>query len=232
MNQVKKAIPHLLTLSNMTLGTLALVFLLVDQNLEAVLWCVGIAAVLDVFDGAAARALGVSGPLGKELDSLADVVSFGVVPALVLAWVGTGFGPGWLAEPAGWGPLLIAPASALRLARFNLDEEQATYFKGLPTPANALFVLLWAYAAAEVSWLQEPMLVAGVGVLSALALNSPFPLLSLKGLKEKARLWLGLVGLWIAFFVLLGTTALPFLVPLYFVYSILFFKPRSHEIPR
>ena len=232
MIQVKKALPHLLTLSNMTLGTLATVYLLVDQNLHAVLWCIGIAAVLDVFDGAVARALGVSGPLGKELDSLADVVSFGVVPALVLAWLGTGFSPGWITEPAGWGPLLIAPASALRLARFNLDEEQATYFKGLPTPANALFVLLWAYTAQDIMWLNEPWLIATVGIMSALALNSPFALLSLKGLKEKARLWLGLVALWIAFFAVLHTTALPFLVPLYFVYSILFFKPHTHEIPR
>jgi len=102
-------------------------------------------AIFDFFDGMAARALGISSPIGKELDSLADIVTFGVAPsAMVFQLFGLVQYPDWLSSLASYFPytaFLIAAFSALRLAKFNLDERQTTSFIGLPTPANALF---WA----------------------------------------------------------------------------------------
>lgn len=100
-------------------------------------------AVFDFFDGMAARALHISSPIGKELDSLADVVTFGVAPsAMVFQLFGLVQYPEWLSFASSWLPytaFLMAAFSALRLAKFNLDTRQITSFIGLPTPANALF---------------------------------------------------------------------------------------------
>lgn len=100
-------------------------------------------AVFDFFDGMAARALHISSPIGKELDSLADVVTFGVAPsAMVFQLFGLVQYPDWLSFASSWFPytaFLMAAFSALRLAKFNLDTRQTTSFIGLPTPANALF---------------------------------------------------------------------------------------------
>ena len=106
----------------------------------------GLAAVFDFFDGAAARLLHAPSPLGQELDSLADLVSFGVAPAMLLyhnlqLWTGSWGLPGVA--------LFIPAMGALRLAKFNLDDSQATEFKGLPIPANAIF---WIGATA---WMQS-----------------------------------------------------------------------------
>ncbi len=100
-------------------------------------------AVFDFFDGMVARLLGVSSPIGKELDSLADVVTFGVAPsAMLFQLYGAVQYPEWLQPLQSYSPYLafiMAAFSALRLAKFNLDDRQTTSFIGLPTPANALF---------------------------------------------------------------------------------------------
>ena len=104
-----------------------------------------IGAVFDFFDGMSARLLGVSSPMGKELDSLADDVTFGVAPAtMVFFELGVMDYPSWLESLRPVLPFfayVMAAFSALRLAKFNLDERQTSSFIGLPTPANALF---WA----------------------------------------------------------------------------------------
>ena len=97
-------------------------------------------AVFDFFDGMVARLLHVSSPIGKELDSLADVVTFGVAPSVMLCmWQGLLMQNLGLPSFLMFLPLLMAAFSALRLAKFNLDERQTMGFIGLPTPANALF---------------------------------------------------------------------------------------------
>jgi len=143
-------------------------------------------AVFDFFDGMAARALGISSPIGKELDSLADVVTFGVAPSAMLFQL---FGlveyPSWLAPAASWLPytaFIMAAFSALRLAKFNLDTRQTTSFIGLPTPANALF---WSsLIVAELPWLASPRFNAMWLFLFMLAasflLISELPLFALK----------------------------------------------------
>lgn len=144
-------------------------------------------AVFDFFDGFAARLLGVSGPMGKELDSLADVITFGFAPAVLAVSLLLRVVPqeGALGYVAFTG-FLIAPFSALRLAKFNIDTRQAMGFLGLPTPANALF---WSSVAVTMSrysdWVMAhtdvvlPMLLCFVA-LSCWILVSEVPMFALK----------------------------------------------------
>ena len=133
MSFVKRNIPNAITSLNLLCGCIALVF--TGQGvLYIASWFVIAAAVADFFDGMAARLLNVKSPIGKELDSLADVVSFGVVPGLMLVSL--------IHDPIFcWIGLLVPVFAAIRLAKFNIDERQTTYFIGLPSPANALFII-------------------------------------------------------------------------------------------
>jgi len=138
---LKKHIPNFITSINVFFGSLAILAALQDR-LILVLWCVGIALVADFLDGFAARLLGVSGPMGKELDSLADMVSFGLLPG-VLAYkllLAQNIGGGEFFKWAFFG-FLIVVFSAIRLAKFNLDTRQTENFIGLATPANTMFFL-------------------------------------------------------------------------------------------
>lgn len=141
-NFVTKHIPNTLTSCNLISGCIATVFAL-NANYGMALAFIIIGAVFDFFDGMSARLLGVSSPIGKELDSLADDVTFGVAPSsMIFSLLLTLDKPEVLAPVESVVPYLafiMAAFSALRLAKFNLDERQATLFIGMPTPANALF---------------------------------------------------------------------------------------------
>lgn len=141
-NLITKHIPNTLTSCNLISGCIATVFAL-NANYGMALAFIIIGAVFDFFDGMGARLLGVSSPIGKELDSLADDVTFGVAPSsMIFTLLLTIDKPDALAPVAQYVPYLafiMAAFSALRLAKFNLDERQTTSFIGLPTPANALF---------------------------------------------------------------------------------------------
>lgn len=143
-NCITKNIPNSITCCNLISGCVAVTFALTGEYVMAFLFIV-IGAVFDFFDGMSARLLGVSSPIGKELDSLADDVTFGVAPAaMVFSLLCTLEYPSFLQPFADYIPytaFLMAAFAALRLAKFNLDERQGTSFIGLPTPANALF---WA----------------------------------------------------------------------------------------
>lgn len=135
-------IPNLLTLSNLMCGSFAALSALVYDNLEWAFWFVIMAAVFDFFDGFAARLLRQSSPIGVQLDSLADMISFGFVPAAVLYAMTTQSLGGEEPLPhyaCAFASFLLAAFSALRLAKFNIDDSQHEEFCGLPTPANALF---------------------------------------------------------------------------------------------
>ena len=140
-NIVTKHIPNTLTSCNLISGCIAIVFAL-SANYTMALTFIVVGAVFDFFDGMSARLLGVSSPIGKELDSLADVVTFGVAPSsMIYTLLLTLSKSGWN-ETLAFVPyvaFVMAAFSALRLAKFNLDERQTTSFIGLPTPANALF---------------------------------------------------------------------------------------------
>jgi CDP-diacylglycerol---serine O-phosphatidyltransferase len=161
MQQIRNAIPNLLTLGNLACGLVAIV-LLMDRPLEPksvawIGWLMVGAMAFDFADGFVARALKATSPIGKELDSLSDLVSFGVLPGLmvyaILKWemnteVLANWVPGYHAAPLPtWKlllpfiGLLIPLFSAYRLAKFNVDTRQSYGFLGLPTPANALLFL-------------------------------------------------------------------------------------------
>ncbi len=139
---MKKHFPNTITCCNLISGCIATGCAFHSHFFWAVIWIV-IGAVFDFFDGMSARALGVSSPIGKELDSLADVVTFGVAPSAILfrlfcqVHYPEMLMP--LREVIPYTAFIMAAFSALRLAKFNLDERQTTQFIGLPTPANALF---------------------------------------------------------------------------------------------
>lgn len=141
-NFITKNIPNTITCCNLVSGCIATSFAYTNRPEMALLWIV-IGAVFDFFDGMSARLLGVSSPIGKELDSLADDVTFGVAPAtMVFAELSVMDYPQFLEPLCGILPYfayIMAAFAALRLAKFNLDTRQATSFIGLPTPANALF---------------------------------------------------------------------------------------------
>jgi CDP-diacylglycerol--serine O-phosphatidyltransferase len=145
---IKNQIPNLLTLSNLFCGCLAIKYAF-EWDLVMAAYLVGLAAVFDFFDGFAARLLKVSGEMGKQLDSLADMVSFGVVPGVVMFQVLklSSFIHVFryneniyeALDSLTYVAFLIPVFSAYRLAKFNIDTRQTDKFIGLPTPANAIF---------------------------------------------------------------------------------------------
>ena len=146
---IKKHIPNMLTVGNLLSGSLAIVFTLHSGRPEVAMWLIVLAAVFDFFDGMVARLLGVSSPIGKDLDSLADVVSFGLAPAVLAFHALDGLEAGnYLA----YGVFIIPAFAALRLAKFNNDTRQTTSFRGLPVPSNALF---WLGATSAIPSLGE-----------------------------------------------------------------------------
>ena len=183
---MKRHIPNIITCCNLLSGCVAIYFAFTCSAKLALLWII-IGAVFDFFDGMAARLLGVSSPIGKELDSLADVVTFGVAPSTIV-FSELGALPALPASLHILSPYLpfaafiIAAFSALRLAKFNIDTRQATSFIGLPTPANALF---WgSFIVSQGSWLERtswsPALILALIAISSWLLVCELPMFSLK----------------------------------------------------
>ena len=140
--QLKKHIPNTITCCNLLSGCVSAMFAFEGMYLPAFV-CIIVGAVFDFFDGLTARALKVSSPIGKELDSLADIITFGLAPAvMVFSWLRECADANLCISAASIVPFsafLLVAFSALRLAKFNVDERQTSSFIGLPTPANALF---------------------------------------------------------------------------------------------
>ena len=145
---IKAVVPNSITLGNLACGITGIVLTFHTNMLGAAI-CMVLAAVLDFFDGLAARALGVSGEFGKQLDSLADMTTFGVLPGIMLfQYISIGYGEYFI--PIEERPLahvlleftgfIYALFAALRLAQFNISENQSDSFIGVPSPAAALFV--------------------------------------------------------------------------------------------
>jgi CDP-diacylglycerol---serine O-phosphatidyltransferase len=140
---LKKQIPNLFTCANLFCGCIALLAI-ADLQLWIASYMIFLCALLDLFDGLSARLLNVQTAFGKELDSLADVVSFGVVPAFIMIGLMSHgelvHAVNFLSKPIYFLPLLIAVFSAIRLAKFNLDTRQTNSFIGLPTPSNSILI--------------------------------------------------------------------------------------------
>lgn len=146
---------------------------------------IGIGALADFFDGFSARKLKAYSSLGKELDSLSDLVSFGVAPALLVFHVLDAAG----AEPwLKWCMLIVPAMAALRLARFNIDTRQTSFFIGMPVPANAIFWIgFCALACGGAGFLLLPTIFLPVVIVEAWLMMSSFKLLSLKFHDYKPR---------------------------------------------
>lgn len=177
---LKAQLPNFITLLNLLSGVLGILWVLEGQPLYGAYFVI-LSATFDFFDGFAARWLKVQSDMGKELDSLADVVSFGVLPGILLysltkSQTEASFLP--------YCTLIIPMLSAYRLAKFNLDTRQSDRFLGLPTPANALLLTTIPYLAArwpELSpWLSSPIALVVIAWLTSLLLVAELPLIALK----------------------------------------------------
>lgn len=186
MNPIKRNIPNSITCINLLAGCMAIVAgsrgVVQMWGLPAYQWAfifIAIGAVADFLDGFAARALHAYSELGKELDSLCDLITFGVAPAIIVLnlLLTLGLDP-WVA----WTALLIPVAGAIRLARFNLDTRQSTTFIGLPIPANAIFWIGFSalFAQDGVEFLSTWYWFLPILLIECWLMNSPFKMFSLK----------------------------------------------------
>ena len=222
---MSKHIPNLLTISNLICGCTAL-YLSFQGELVFTAYLIGIATIFDFMDGAAARLLNISNPIGKQLDSLSDMVSFGLVPGSVVFHL--------LEESTlsqfSFIALLIPIFSALRLAKFNVDENQNENFIGLPTPANCLvFVsipLITTFnSESTIAYLFEiPEILLIITILMSLALVSKINIFSLKfkNLKfQDNKFKFLLITISIILLTCLEFSAIPIIILLYLIISIL-----------
>jgi CDP-diacylglycerol--serine O-phosphatidyltransferase len=237
----KEMIPNWLTLLNLFCGSLALVAVF-QHHFGTAFLLLFIGGWADFFDGAVARALGVHSPIGKELDSLADMVSFGLVPGAMLYTlldIGTGgahdpaTGINWVAAPA----FVLTLFSCLRLAKFNVDTRQADDFIGLATPSCTIFMtgltLMYrndTFGLGE--WLTKPLVIYPIVLIFSYLLISEIRMFSFK-LKSKA--WKGneqrfsFVILSLVLLAFLKEAALPIAIIIYILMALLWPVPQIQK---
>lgn len=178
---VVRHIPNSITSMNLLSGVMGVIFTLKGRP-DIAFPLMLAAAVFDFCDGLAARLLHAYSDIGKELDSLADMVSFGVLPSLMLYKAKDGVTPAWIA----FIPLFLAAMSALRLAKFNIDERQSLNFIGLPTPSAAMICGSLAYFISRTpdgilaGWARGPIFIPLVAIVLGLLLVSEIPMFGMK----------------------------------------------------
>ncbi|WP_420400320.1 CDP-alcohol phosphatidyltransferase family protein [Flagellimonas sp.] len=240
---MRSYIPNFLTLLNLFSGCVATVFA-VQNQLEMAAIFVFIGIFFDFFDGLAARALNVQSEIGVQLDSLADMVTSGVVPGIVMFQLldmsqASGWSDGqlggmpWLGAdvaPIAFFGFIITLASAYRLAKFNVDENQVSSFIGLPTPANTLLILslplilLYHHNDALNNIILNQWFLLGLTLVSAYLLNSRIELFALKfgnwSFKDNAVRYLFLIAS-LVLLITLRFLAIPVIVILYILLSLI-----------
>lgn len=235
---MKKQIPNLITCLNALTGAVGCMIVMYG-DLNVGLIFVAIAAFFDLLDGLTARLLHVKSEMGKQLDSLADMVSFGVLPALVMYRLMDAAGGSFVSavkniisghEPDPtqylvYGAFLIVPFSAYRLAKFNIATDQDDEFKGLPTPANALMITSLAayYHEFLADYLTRPILFILVLIACFLLVSN----IRMAAFKFSSLTWKGnelrytLLGIVILGFIMFQLSFLPFVIPTYILVSII-----------
>lgn len=224
---IKKHIPNTITLLNLFCGCIAAVFV-AQLNFELAFYFVCLGIFLDFFDGFFARLFKVSSPLGLQLDSLADMVTSGLVPGYVMFSM--------MESASNSNPyfsflgFIITMGSCYRLANFNIDTRQTDSFIGLPTPANALFilslplVLKYSDSLLMLEILTNNWILLGISLFSAYILNAEIPLFSLKikkfSIKENA-LQIGFLLLSFLLLLFLQYLAIPLIIIVYVLLSVL-----------
>ncbi|TYB77016.1 CDP-alcohol phosphatidyltransferase family protein [Bizionia myxarmorum] len=244
---MKRHIPNFITLLNLLSGCIAVVLAVNNHFVTAAIFMF-LGIFFDFFDGFFARKLNVSGPLGVQLDSLADMVTSGLVPGVVMfkmlhlslgkpvaegseaLWSGANFWEGLDYAPLAFVGFLITLSSAYRLAKFNIDEDQQSYFKGLPTPANALLILslplIIEFQNNDLmnSLILNPWFLVFVTLVSSYMLNAPVNLFALKfktyDFKSNITRYVFLI-LTIIFLIVLQFAAIPLVIILYILLSLL-----------
>jgi len=174
-------VPNLLTLANLVCGSLGAVAALACSDLTVAFGLMVLAALFDFLDGFVARLLGQSSPIGVQLDSLADDVTFGFLPAAILYVLGGRMSSCCgMPQEAMTAVFVLSAFSALRLARFNIDDTQHAEFRGLPTPAAALFCASLGFLAENAGLIVPREAILVVAVVLALLLVSPVRMFALK----------------------------------------------------
>lgn len=230
---IKKHIPNIVTLCNLLCGTLATIFA-VDGHFELTAFFVALGVFLDFFDGFFARILKVSGELGKQLDSLADMVTSGVVPGIVLFSL-LGYENQFMDEFSSFSAipligLLVTLGACYRLANFNLDTRQSESFIGLPTPAMSLFVvsLPLIQMHSEIDFIRELIgntyFLICISIFFSFLMNSKLHLFSLKfknyTLRENLFKYV-LIVLSVIFLITMKFLAVPIIILCYLILSII-----------
>ena len=231
---MKKFLPNLITLVNLFCGINALILWLNAQYEQAFTFIV-IAAAADFLDGFVARLLNVSSEIGKQLDSLCDLVSFGVFPSIIVyTYLKEHQSLGEFLPYAAWPAFLIALGAAYRLAKFNIDTRQTTDFIGLNTPSSTIFILgLYFIESQQVfgldPFIKHPLFLYSICVIIPILMNTEIHMF---GLKIKSftlkgnELQLILVVCSLISIILLGWAALSFIILFYLILSILFHNKR------
>lgn len=227
---MKKHIPNALTCANLLSGCIGVVFAF-KGDLNVAAYAVLLSGIFDFFDGFIARLLHVKSAIGKELDSLADMVSFGVLPGVVMyqLLVQSSFSSPYLPYLG----FLITIFSALRLAKFNIDTRQTEDFIGLNTPMNTLFIVSLPFIQKEYpGMINSSLLLVALTIIMSLLLVSEIKIFSLKfgsldwaGNKIK-YIFLLISAVLIAF---LKFTAIPFVLVMYICASILHFSGKQED---
>lgn len=239
---IKKHIPNAITCCNLLCGCLAIVQAF-EGNLVYSAYLVGLAAIFDFFDGFAARMLRVASPIGKDLDSLADMVTFGVVPGIVMFklinncnFLTANFdinenhfdfiGYIGLTKIISYFAFTITIFSAIRLAKFNNDTRQTDSFIGVPTPAVAIFIcsipLIMEYSKIDINL--NPYILIVISAVFSLLLISEIPLFALKFRNfswRGNRIRYSFLGLSLLFLITLQYVGIPLIIILYILMSVI-----------
>lgn len=242
--QIKKFIPNFVTLLNLLCGSIAVLFAVNNDFITAALF-VFLGIFFDFFDGLLARKLNVQSELGLQLDSLADMVTSGLVPGIVMyKLIAMSVDAPTIAASSDWSlhwsgfsmaltpiiGLFITLASAYRLAKFNIDEDQQTYFKGLPVPANTLLILSlplimeFQHSDAINAIILNKWFLIALTVLSCYLLNSNIKLFALKfkdySFKNNAIRYIFII-LSLVLLIVLHFAAIPIIILLYIILSLI-----------
>ena len=231
--KILRHLPNALTCSNLVCGCLGILSVLqtnpaTNNGLVAGSYFLFAAAIFDFLDGFVARLLGVSSAIGKELDSLADCVTFGVLPSFILYQL---LGRSWASAHSYWpyAAFSIAVFSALRLAKFNIDTRQSEQFIGVPTtaigPVVASFPMILAFQPQYGGLLQNPYFLVGFVAVSSFLLVSEIKIIALKfkgfGWSQNQVRYI-FIGTSAVLLLLLRFAAVPLIVVLQIIFSIIF----------
>ena len=222
-----KHIPNFITSLNLLCGCIGIVFSFQGQ-LEYSVYCIWLAMIFDFLDGFSARILKVSSEIGKQLDSLADMVTFGLLPSVILFQL-------FSATDSSYAfiSFLIAIFSALRLAKFNTDDSQNDSFVGIPTPANAMFISSLVFVIYQYPELINQISLLVISIACSFWLVMPVRLLALKfknySFKDNFHRY-ALIFLSFIAIIVFKQLAIPLIIILYLLLSVLYNTTKTNNI--